>query len=226
MLCSLIAFCSRNVAVKAAPSEYVMQWDDDDLYHPDRIAEQLRALQNAAGESRYSTQKVVGQHWISVGKQKASSRVRCSFLSGWVNRMERSGQLHLQHLPQEGTILAERALLLDCYPDNVTRLSVGGKIIGEDTICIRKLFSSGELHCSVLDAPWLYVYNLHSGQTVDVEHQSVILRSSRNLGARADLPAAVKSGSAKMLTAAWAPFWTRVRRAVVKWASWRARDGT
>lgn len=34
----------RNLAVQAANGEFIMQWDDDDWYHPNRIRVQLAAL--------------------------------------------------------------------------------------------------------------------------------------------------------------------------------------
>ena len=40
----------RNLAVKMARGRYVMQWDDDDWHHPDRIKMQLAALHYARSE--------------------------------------------------------------------------------------------------------------------------------------------------------------------------------
>jgi len=34
----------RNLAISSARGEYVCQWDDDDLYHPDRLSVQMRLL--------------------------------------------------------------------------------------------------------------------------------------------------------------------------------------
>jgi predicted O-linked N-acetylglucosamine transferase (SPINDLY family)/mannosyltransferase OCH1-like enzyme/glycosyltransferase involved in cell wall biosynthesis len=41
----------RNMAVDRASGELVCQWDDDDLYHPDRLTEQVRALSNANADA-------------------------------------------------------------------------------------------------------------------------------------------------------------------------------
>src|SRR5436190_287881 len=37
----------RNLAVAEARGQYVCQWDDDDWYHPDRLAVQLSALRES-----------------------------------------------------------------------------------------------------------------------------------------------------------------------------------
>lgn len=37
----------RNLACSMAAGEIIVHWDDDDLSHPDRIAEQVRALQTS-----------------------------------------------------------------------------------------------------------------------------------------------------------------------------------
>jgi len=39
----------RNMAVDAASGDYVVQWDDDDWFHPRRIELQMAALRNATG---------------------------------------------------------------------------------------------------------------------------------------------------------------------------------
>lgn len=36
--------CKRNLAASLAVGEVIMHWDDDDIYHPDRIADQVRRL--------------------------------------------------------------------------------------------------------------------------------------------------------------------------------------
>lgn len=41
----------RNIAVQSATGEFVCQWDDDDLHHPDRLAFQLLALKAASASA-------------------------------------------------------------------------------------------------------------------------------------------------------------------------------
>ncbi len=41
----------RNAAVDASRGQFVCQWDDDDLYHPQRLARQLAALRHASADA-------------------------------------------------------------------------------------------------------------------------------------------------------------------------------
>lgn len=43
----------RNIAVDSARGEIICQWDDDDLYHPDRLTRQLQALRSGNFEAVY-----------------------------------------------------------------------------------------------------------------------------------------------------------------------------
>ncbi|HEY5412372.1 MAG TPA: glycosyltransferase family A protein [Caulobacteraceae bacterium] len=43
----------RNRALAAAEGEYVCQWDDDDIYHPERLSAQLAALRDGGHEALY-----------------------------------------------------------------------------------------------------------------------------------------------------------------------------
>jgi len=81
----------RNLAVAAARGPFVCQWDDDDLYDPDRIAAQMAALQAAKADA--------------------------CFLGRWLMWMPSSRRLGIpsSHL-LEGSMLAVKAALAP-YPD-------------------------------------------------------------------------------------------------------------
>ena len=72
-------------------------------------------------------------------------------------------------------MLSSHRLLLGCYPDNITRTADGR--LGEDTLCLIKIGHhpkiSSQRRCAIQDLPWLYVYNLHTSQTIDPAHQDV-----------------------------------------------------
>lgn len=41
----------RNLSVQEAKADYVCQWDDDDLFHPRRLSEQMSALRRNGGDA-------------------------------------------------------------------------------------------------------------------------------------------------------------------------------
>jgi hypothetical protein len=49
----------RNVAVDAARGDLICQWDDDDLYHPDRVKLQVEALTQSGAAAHLLTQVLI-----------------------------------------------------------------------------------------------------------------------------------------------------------------------
>ena len=132
----------RNKAVDNARGEYVIQWDDDDEYHPDRIYFQLR-------------------HSISVG-HKAST------LERWMIKDDVSGKNYVSHARKrqgteagwEGTILAPKKLMKEVpYP---------GLKRGEDSVVTQELCRRNQIFCMTM--PQLYTYHLHGRNTYEREH--------------------------------------------------------
>ena len=78
----------RNLSIEKANGNYVMQWDDDDVYHVDRIKVQYRALK------AYNTPAIMlDQRYIHM-----------------------NGTIYLSNVwPFEGSILAEKSILKDLY---------------------------------------------------------------------------------------------------------------
>ena len=199
----------RNLAVERARTKYVMQWDDDDFHHPERMVEQLRSLQ--------------------------ANNLPCGFLGGWVSRKASLGVGRAKALgarysqgqgrvglvgprQQEGSLIAERQVLLGCYPHNITRVGT----IGEDTLCVRRL-KLNNVTCDTLHAPWLYVYNLHASQTVDRVHQELILNimsdASMDLNGSPVLPPQLSAAYGTAVVGSMVPFWLEIRQLVRAWAT-------
>ncbi len=132
----------RNMAVNNSRGEFVIQWDDDDEYHPDRIYYQLR-------------------HSISQ-KRKAST------LERWMIKDDVSGKHYVSHARKrqgieagwEGTILAPKKLLQSIpYP---------GLKRGEDSVVTQELCRRNQITCMTM--PELYTYHLHGRNTYEREH--------------------------------------------------------
>uniref|UniRef100_A0A7S4BNA3 Glycosyltransferase 2-like domain-containing protein n=1 Tax=Chrysotila carterae TaxID=13221 RepID=A0A7S4BNA3_CHRCT len=143
----------RNAAISAASGRYVTQWDDDDLHHPDRVRVMLHALRCSRRAA------IVLDSWITLdfGREVAYE------VSEW---------------PMEGTVLAERELLLDCYPPDVTRFVANRKDgeMGEDTVCLQRLLSASRV--ALMHAPHLYVYTVHGNNTSSESHFQRMARTA------------------------------------------------
>ena len=120
----------RNVAIEAATGVYVVTWDDDNVIHPLRIASQVLALQ-CSGKKAVMLDSTI-EHWT----ENTGNR---TFLSNRNQKIQ--------------TVLAERALMKNCYANNKRR--------GEDTGCSRFLTSASPRVVVLIHAPWLYVYVKH-----------------------------------------------------------------
>ncbi len=146
----------RNVAVAYARGKYIMQWDDDDLYHPERISLMISDLLSRPAK-------------------------KCALLYQWFIMDNRSGHMFLSakrsYFGWEGSILAERSLLYNCYP-NMTRSRDGR--FGEDFACVRTIAK----RCLRTNRPYLYVYVSHDGQTTTKEHQNDLIMHSTPVSLR------------------------------------------
>lgn len=132
----------RNASVSAARGAYVCQWDDDDLYAPERIQTQLSALLAARASACVLRRWTL---WWPAADRLAISGVRL-----W-----------------EGSILAAREAVPP-YPA-LRR--------GEDTEMMEVLLQRGRVLS--LEAPQLYVYIHHGGNTFGERHFFQIYNFSR-----------------------------------------------
>lgn len=63
----------RNLSVESATGDYLCQWDDDDLYHPNRLEVQLATLLKAGTVAHFLSQWIV---WWPARRMLALSRKR------------------------------------------------------------------------------------------------------------------------------------------------------
>ncbi len=146
----------RNAAVDAAIGDYVCQWDDDDRYHPQRLALQLQALVDANADFCFLTDQL---HWFPHSGGM--------FWDDW-NR-----ETYPFNVVQ-GTLFGKRARM-PRYSDDVR---------GEDTALLVEILRSGAPIARLRDVGWCYVYVYHGANAWDKEHHAAITRM-KSLGVAA-----------------------------------------
>eukprot|EP00035_Acanthoeca_spectabilis_P033505 m.24050 g.24050 ORF g.24050 m.24050 type:complete len:674 (+) comp6021_c0_seq1:231-2252(+) len=138
----------RNSAVASARGQYVIQWDDDDIHLPHRVAHTYASLRCAGKKA------IMLDSWLMIHNQAKSGTTK-------------KGRFYVAPSGlQPGSILAERDLLVGCYPD-ITRSTSDGEV-GEDTICTDKIAAIDQI--AVLHAPYLYLYINHGANTCSYKH--------------------------------------------------------
>jgi len=136
----------RNLAVESARGELVCQWDDDDLYHPERLSRQYRHLEAADADFCFLTDQL---HWFrNTGE---------FFWDDW------NAEVFPMNLIQ-GTLLGYRDAM-PAYPP-LSR--------GEDTPVMRTLQAAGERLAGLGGHGWLYVYVYHGSNAWDLGHHGAI----------------------------------------------------
>jgi glycosyltransferase involved in cell wall biosynthesis len=140
----------RNAAVACATGDVLCQWDDDDLYHPERLAVQLEAMvAEGAGASFFTDQLHLYRDdrrvfWDDWGSKKAyHGTPRDTF--PWL-------------IP--GTIMVRRECGL-AYDPALTH--------HEDTVAKDALTRAGVRPAEVGDRGWLYVYSYHGRNSFNRE---------------------------------------------------------
>lgn len=140
----------RNQAVAAAQGAWVCQWDDDDRYHPERLALQWQAVLRDRAAVGYLVDQL---HWFT------ADSTLC--WDDW------EGEPYPMNLIQ-GTILARRDVM-PAYPDLAR---------GEDTAHTHKLLRAAAAQgfgvSRLRGAGWCYVYR-HHGANVwhDAHHRAI-----------------------------------------------------
>lgn len=137
----------RQRAVAAARGEWVCQWDDDDRYHPQRLALQWQSLQQAGAAFGFLVDQL---HWFP-----ASGEL---FWDDW----ERE-PYPLNLIP--GSLLGRRDLL-PAYPPLAR---------GEDTAVVHEVLRRGYALARLRDAGWCYVYTCHGDNTWSQAHHRAIV---------------------------------------------------
>jgi len=141
----------RNVAVDAARGHYVCQWDDDDRYHPQRIALQLAALRDASADFCFLRDQL---HWFQH--------------EGDLNWDDWNGEGFPLNFVQ-GSLLGKRALM-PRYPEIA---------LGEDTGAALAIIAAGHRIVRLANAGWCYVYIFHGGNVWDAAHHRAQSRSKQ-----------------------------------------------
>jgi len=136
----------RNVTVELARGELVCQWDDDDLYHPDRLAVQYRRLRHAGGDFCFLTDQL---HWfLNTGE---------FFWDDW----------NIEPWPMnliQGTLLGRRDVL-PAYPELAR---------GEDTPVLQAMHRNGARLAGLDDHGYLYIYTYSGKNAWDLAHHGAI----------------------------------------------------
>jgi glycosyltransferase involved in cell wall biosynthesis len=139
----------RNASLAEARGDLVCQWDDDDRYHPERIAKQV-ALLDEAGADALCLEEVL--QWFP------AERTMCC--------------LNFRNAParaMEGSLLMRRGLAV-AYPEHGPT-----SVRGEDTVLVSRLHALGAC-ATVAGHPHLYVYRSHGGNIWDDEHHRMLRR--------------------------------------------------
>ena len=145
----------RNIALDAAHGDVICQWDDDDCYHPERLAVQLAHMLNSKARACCLT-----DHLHLLEKDRA-----LVWVDWTVGGKSGEGQL----LP--GTVMA--------FKDRRIRYPESGPYVnrGEDSVFLN------ELYRNVLVAPLsgmghVYLYSYHGRNTFSKEHHYNLRRFS------------------------------------------------
>lgn len=141
----------RNRAVAAAQGELVCQWDDDDRYHPARLSAQVEALLATNASACYLEQQI--HRFADSGEW---------LVEDW------SRQPYPRNLVQGSALVRRDAL--PRYP---------ARARGEDTALLHALVAANEPITRIHDAPWLYCYSFHGGNTFDRMHHALIGRDTQ-----------------------------------------------
>ena len=140
----------RNQAVALAAGDWVCQWDDDDRYHPQRLAQQWEAAQGAGARACY----LVDQWHAFV-----PDGLLC-----WDDWQAEPYPMNVI----QGTLLARRDAMPP-YPDLAR---------GEDTrhteTLMRHAAVQGWPVARLRGAGWCYVYQWHGGNVWDQDHHRAI----------------------------------------------------
>lgn len=146
----------RNASIEIAKGEVICQWDDDDLYHPDRIRTQYMAL------------------------RRNNRNVGCAY-SDFLKYFETTGEVYWCDWSKEGTLSSQ--LLCGAimfyksifhkynsmlYPQTGSQCHVE-----EDLNVLQKLIASGNV--VPVFAAHHYVYMYHGENTYDLEHHKLTL---------------------------------------------------
>lgn len=137
----------RNISLDAAPDDIVCQWDDDDRYHPERLARQMELLAAGDHEAVY-LQEVI--QYVPEEKRLYWTNWRATPFAG-----------------HPGTLMARRSAGFS-YPTQGERAR-----LGEDTEVAKALIARGRVGY-LGNAAHLYVYVSHGANSWDAGHHHML----------------------------------------------------
>jgi len=137
----------RNISLEAADDDIVCQWDDDDLYHPERLERQVSALTRGGLEAVY-LQEVM--QYLPEDETLYWTNWRAAPLAG-----------------HPGTLMARRSAGFH-YPTQGANAR-----LGEDAEVARTLIARGRVGY-LGNMPHLYVYVSHGTNSWDAAHHRML----------------------------------------------------
>ena len=146
----------RNRSVALARGEVVVQWDDDDRHHPERLARQVAELVAGDADFSFLTEQL---HWFPAR--------RTLYWEDW------STEAYPLDFVQ-GTMMGRRERM-PAYP-SARR--------GEDTAICLEIVASGARIARVRGVGWCYVYTWHGSNAWPEPHHLAIAATKRLPDAR------------------------------------------
>jgi len=137
----------RNLSRRAAHGAFLCQWDDDDLYHPQRVEQQLKALLETDSQA-VCLQEVM----------QFFPRARTLYCTNWRATEPKA---------HPGTLLCRQSADLN-YPETGPEAR-----LGEDSAALLRLQHQGGFH-ALSGQPHLYVYVSHGENSWGDEHHRML----------------------------------------------------
>ncbi len=143
--CSLGAL--RNITLSEARGEVICQWDDDDIFHPERVQEQYSLLQSTDSDANILAEILFFQ-----------SQSRALFYTNW-------GQTPFKGFT--GSLMCKRNAI-PTYPEHGENSR-----FAEDSYVAKILLDSGRMQI-LKNKAYLYAYVFHGGNTWSSDHFEMI----------------------------------------------------
>lgn len=143
----------RNLALDAAAGEVICQWDDDDLYHPERLRLQYEQMAREQAQACYMTDQL---HFFAHEREL--------YWIDWRRGGRATGVWEL--IP--GTLMMAK--------DSRFRYPEAGPDAraGEDTVLLNALYGQVKI-AKLQDAGHLYIYTYHGSNTYPRDHHRALI---------------------------------------------------
>jgi glycosyltransferase involved in cell wall biosynthesis len=162
----------RNISLAEAHGSLVCQWDDDDLYHPRRLAEQAR-LFNESGCTAVFLRDVF--QFVSTTRELFGTNWHATETGGF-----------------PGSLMCRHASAIR-YPESGTDAA-----LGEDRVVARQLLAAGGVQ-TLDECPWLFVYVSHGCNSwPDSHHRMLIERLAMSRGLLIRREASIREGLSRV----------------------------